>query len=153
MARCASVSSSDQNEFSIHSKSYPNKFPILSKSYPNKFSILSKSCQNEFSISLLTKSCQSEFFIQTPEIVQLPITIPLRVYTDVDRDYYDGLLDTKNSARYITFSWNYMHDAWKASLVGASDEDNPSNREVSSAVNLMCLRRRSVLTYSLRCYD
>ncbi|NLW30449.1 MAG: DUF1565 domain-containing protein [Fibrobacter sp.] len=42
---------------------------------------------------------------------------------DHDKDYYDGLLDAKGDCDYITFSWNYLHDSWKTSLVGSSDSD------------------------------
>ena len=41
-----------------------------------------------------------------------------------DVDWYDGLLDIKRSSEYITISWNYMHDSYKTSLIGASDSDN-----------------------------
>jgi pectate lyase len=44
-------------------------------------------------------------------------------YDGVDKDYYDGLLDAKNDAEYITYSWNYLHDSWKASLVGYTETD------------------------------
>jgi pectate lyase len=40
-----------------------------------------------------------------------------------DKDYYDGLLDIKRGAEYITISNNYLHDHHKTSLVGYSDED------------------------------
>lgn len=43
---------------------------------------------------------------------------------NVDKDYYDGLIDVKKDAEYITISWNYIHDSWKTSLVGSSDSDN-----------------------------
>jgi pectate lyase len=43
---------------------------------------------------------------------------------DHDKDYYDGLFDVKGDAEYITFSWNYMHDSYKTSLIGSSDSDN-----------------------------
>ncbi len=43
---------------------------------------------------------------------------------DHDKDYYDGLLDAKAEAEYITYSWNYMHDSYKTALVGSSDSDN-----------------------------
>ncbi len=39
------------------------------------------------------------------------------------KDYYDGLLDIKRGAEYITVSNNYIHDHHKASLVGYSDTD------------------------------
>jgi len=44
-------------------------------------------------------------------------------YEGVDKDYYDGLLDAKAEAEYITYSWNYLHDSWKTSLVGSSESD------------------------------
>lgn len=40
-----------------------------------------------------------------------------------DKDYYDGLLDIKRGAEYITISNNYLHDHHKTSLVGYSDAD------------------------------
>lgn len=49
---------------------------------------------------------------------------------NVDKDYYDGLLDVKGNADYITISWNYFHDSWKTSLVGSSDSDN-HNRKIT----------------------
>lgn len=49
-------------------------------------------------------------------------------YQSVGKDYYDGLLDAKGAADYITFSWNYLHDSWKASLSGSSDSDNFGRR-------------------------
>ena len=36
-------------------------------------------------------------------------------------DTYDGLLDIKNGSRYVTVSWNYLHDHMKCSLIGHSD--------------------------------
>ncbi|MFD2626938.1 pectate lyase family protein [Salibacterium salarium] len=43
---------------------------------------------------------------------------------NVDKDYYDGLFDVKRDAYNITFSWNYVHDGWKAMLMGSSDGDD-----------------------------
>lgn len=43
---------------------------------------------------------------------------------NADKDYYDGLFDIKGDSSYITFSWNYIHDSWKTSLIGSSDSDN-----------------------------
>lgn len=45
-------------------------------------------------------------------------------YEGVDKDTYDGLLDAKGEAEYITYSWNYLHDSWKTALVGSSDDDD-----------------------------
>jgi pectate lyase len=49
---------------------------------------------------------------------------------DVDKDYYDGLLDTKRESEYITISYNYLHDSWKTSLHGSSDSDS-GNRYIT----------------------
>jgi pectate lyase len=39
------------------------------------------------------------------------------------KDYYDGLIDITHAADYVTVSWNYLHDHYKASLVGHSDSN------------------------------
>ncbi|WP_448212965.1 pectate lyase family protein [Colwellia sp. MEBiC06753] len=47
----------------------------------------------------------------------------------VDKDYYDGLIDSKSDAKNITISYNYLHDHWKASLHGSSDSDGDVSTE------------------------
>ncbi|KUL89770.1 hypothetical protein ZTR_00500 [Talaromyces verruculosus] len=42
---------------------------------------------------------------------------------DHDKDYYDGLLDLTHAADFITVSNSYIHDHWKASLIGHSDNN------------------------------
>ena len=42
-------------------------------------------------------------------------------YPDVDKDHYDGLVDIKRGAKYVTVSWNYLHDSWKTMLTASSD--------------------------------
>ncbi|OBT83379.1 hypothetical protein VE02_08356 [Pseudogymnoascus sp. 03VT05] len=42
---------------------------------------------------------------------------------DHDKDYYDGLIDFTHAADYITVSNSYIHDHWKASLIGHSDSN------------------------------
>lgn len=42
---------------------------------------------------------------------------------DHDKDYYDGLIDLTHAADYITVSNSYIHDHWKASLIGHSDSN------------------------------
>ncbi|KAI5847513.1 putative pectate lyase [Tricharina praecox] len=42
---------------------------------------------------------------------------------DHDKDYYDGLLDITHACDWITVSYCYFHDHWKASLVGHSDSN------------------------------
>ncbi|MDE6349904.1 MAG: hypothetical protein K2K67_02730, partial [Treponemataceae bacterium] len=39
-----------------------------------------------------------------------------------DKDWYDGLLDVKNGATWITVSNCYFHDHWKAVLCGSGDD-------------------------------
>ena len=46
---------------------------------------------------------------------------------DVDKDYYDGLIDSKSGAKNITISYNYLHDHWKASLHGHTESDTASD--------------------------
>lgn len=45
----------------------------------------------------------------------------------VDKDFYDGLIDSKRGARNITISYNYLHDHWKASLHGHTEDDTDSD--------------------------
>ncbi|KAL4923826.1 pectate lyase family protein [Aspergillus undulatus] len=47
---------------------------------------------------------------------------------DHDKDYYDGLIDFKRASDYITVSNCYIHDHWKASLVGHSDSNEDEDR-------------------------
>lgn len=42
---------------------------------------------------------------------------------DHDKDYYDGLLDITHASEWVTVSNTYLHDHWKASLVGHSDSN------------------------------
>jgi pectate lyase len=44
-------------------------------------------------------------------------------FQGVEKDYYDGLIDAKAEAEYITYSWNFLHDSWKTCLVGSSESD------------------------------
>ncbi|KAL6595221.1 pectin lyase-like protein [Neocallimastix sp. 'constans'] len=39
------------------------------------------------------------------------------------KDYYDGLIDFTHACDYITVSWCFLHDHYKASLVGHSDSN------------------------------
>ena len=43
---------------------------------------------------------------------------------DFKKDWYDGLLDLKNQASWITVSNCYFHDHWKAFLCGSNDTDS-----------------------------
>ncbi|KAG8731782.1 hypothetical protein FRC10_001452 [Ceratobasidium sp. 414] len=42
---------------------------------------------------------------------------------DHDKDYYDGLLDITHGCYAVTVTNSYLHDHWKASLVGHSDSN------------------------------
>ncbi len=48
--------------------------------------------------------------------------------TPDDDTTFDGLLDIKNSATFITVSYNYIHDHAKVGLIGASDTDSAERR-------------------------
>jgi len=41
-----------------------------------------------------------------------------------DKDYYDGLIDLTHAADFVTVSNSYIHDHWKASLIGHSDSNS-----------------------------
>ncbi|CDM27193.1 CAZyme family PL1 [Penicillium roqueforti] len=43
---------------------------------------------------------------------------------DHDKDYYDGLIDLTHAADFITVSNTFVHDHWKASLIGHSDSNS-----------------------------
>jgi pectate lyase len=47
------------------------------------------------------------------------------LFNDVShgKDYYDGLLDVNHGSDFITVSWNRLHDHYKGSLVGHSDNN------------------------------
>lgn len=49
-------------------------------------------------------------------------------FDGVDKDYYDALLDAKAESAYLTYSWNKLHDSWKASLNGSSESDDYDRR-------------------------
>jgi pectate lyase len=51
--------------------------------------------------------------------------------TQTNRDLYDGLIDIKNQAGYITISWCYLHDHHKGGLVGSSDTDLDPDRKIT----------------------
>jgi pectate lyase len=42
---------------------------------------------------------------------------------DHDKDFYDGLIDLTHAADFVTVSNCFIHDHWKASLVGHSDSN------------------------------
>jgi pectate lyase len=46
-------------------------------------------------------------------------------YSDLthDKDYYDGLIDITHASEWVTISNTYLHDHWKASLIGHSDNN------------------------------
>ncbi|RYP73109.1 hypothetical protein DL770_007833 [Monosporascus sp. CRB-9-2] len=42
---------------------------------------------------------------------------------DHNKDYYDGLIDVVHASEWVTISNTYMHDHWKGSLVGHSNNN------------------------------
>ncbi len=53
---------------------------------------------------------------------------------NVDKDYYDGLVDGKGDVSNVTLSYNILRDSWKTSLWGSSDSDS-ADRRVTFAFN------------------
>ncbi|KAJ5115510.1 Pectin lyase fold/virulence factor [Penicillium alfredii] len=53
---------------------------------------------------------------------------------DHDKDYYDGLIDITHAADYVTVSNTFIHDHWKASLIGHSD--NNGNEDTGHRYNI-----------------
>lgn len=49
--------------------------------------------------------------------------------SDFAKDFYDGLLDIKNGATWITVSNCYFHDHYKAVLCGSGDDGPDTNKE------------------------
>ncbi|ROT37980.1 pectin lyase-like protein [Sodiomyces alkalinus F11] len=45
-----------------------------------------------------------------------------------DKDRYDGLFDMKAGSDLVTVSWTKLHDHWKGSLVGHSDNNGDQDR-------------------------
>lgn len=58
------------------------------------------------------------------------------IYNELDshKDYYDELVSGKRDIDNITISYNYLHDSWKTSLWGSSDNDN-SHRRITFYAN------------------
>ncbi|MGN0819609.1 MAG: polysaccharide lyase family 1 protein [Christensenellaceae bacterium] len=54
-----------------------------------------------------------------------------------EKDYYDGLVDVKNESEFVTISYNYLHDAFKTSLVGSGPGDLYENRTVTYHHNVI----------------
>ncbi|HPR31313.1 MAG TPA: T9SS type A sorting domain-containing protein [Prolixibacteraceae bacterium] len=49
-------------------------------------------------------------------------------------DTYDGLLDIKKGSRFVTVSWNYLHDHMKCMLIGHTD--NATQGEEDQAIRV-----------------
>nr|Q12639.1 RecName: Full=Pectin lyase; Flags: Precursor [Didymella pinodes]CAA60884.1 pectin lyase [Didymella pinodes] len=47
---------------------------------------------------------------------------------DHDKDYYDGLLDITHAADFVTVTNTFLHDHWKASLIGHSDSNGAEDK-------------------------
>ncbi|KAF8602569.1 pectate lyase B [Ceratobasidium sp. AG-I] len=50
---------------------------------------------------------------------------------DHDKDYYDGLLDITHGSYAISVTNSYLHDQWKASLVGHSDANEAEDTVIT----------------------
>ncbi|KAF9693874.1 hypothetical protein EKO04_008510 [Ascochyta lentis] len=49
--------------------------------------------------------------------------VDLSADRDHDKDFYDGLVDVTRASDFVTISNSYLHDHWKGSLVGHSDNN------------------------------
>jgi len=49
-----------------------------------------------------------------------------------DKDFYDGLLDVTHGSRWVTISNTYLHNHWKTSLVGHSENNGVTDKCVYS---------------------
>jgi len=47
---------------------------------------------------------------------------------DHDKDYYDGLIDVTHASDYVSVTYSYIHDHWKADLVGHSDDNGSEDK-------------------------
>ncbi|MGS2648916.1 pectate lyase family protein [Streptosporangium sp. LJ11] len=56
-------------------------------------------------------------------------------FPNVDKDYYDGLIDVKDGAAYVTISWNYLHDSWKMTLTAGGDSESSASDYITFANN------------------
>lgn len=54
---------------------------------------------------------------------------------NVDKDYYDGLIDVTRNANNISITYNHLHSSWKTSLTGHTDNNNENNRRITYAFN------------------
>ncbi|KAJ3511474.1 hypothetical protein NLJ89_g4080 [Agrocybe chaxingu] len=50
---------------------------------------------------------------------------------DHDKDFYDGLLDITHGSTGVTVSWSKLHDHFKASLVGHSDNNKAEDTKIT----------------------
>ena len=53
-----------------------------------------------------------------------------KVKAEYQKDFFDELVSGRGDISNITISYNYLHDSWKTSLWGSSDEDN-FNRQIT----------------------
>lgn len=53
-----------------------------------------------------------------------------------EKDFYDGLIDVKNQSSRVTVSYNYLHDAFKSSLVGSGTGDIWEDRTITYHHNI-----------------
>ena len=63
----------------------------------------------------------------------LDVSVPASItdpaaQAEYKKDYYDELVSGRDDVADITISYNYLHDSWKTSLWGSSDEDNFDRR-------------------------
>ncbi|CAE6443234.1 unnamed protein product, partial [Rhizoctonia solani] len=50
---------------------------------------------------------------------------------DHDKDFYDGLLDVTHGSTYVSITNSHLHDHFKASLVGHSDNNESEDKKIT----------------------
>jgi pectate lyase len=50
---------------------------------------------------------------------------------DHDKDFYDGLLDVTHGSTFVSITNSNLHDHFKASLVGHSDNNESEDKKIT----------------------
>ncbi|ETW78398.1 polysaccharide lyase family 1 protein [Heterobasidion irregulare TC 32-1] len=69
---------------------------------------------------------------------------------DHDKNCYDGLLDITHGCTGITATYNYIHDHWKASLIGHSDSNGSQDTAITVTYALNYFKNLNSRTPSFR---
>jgi pectate lyase len=90
--------------------------------------LLARTCSPQMEMGLVFKHpamCGSTIGLCSFPTQSLLLTHPSELSSDLNhgKDYYDGLVDITHASEWITVSNSYLHDHFKASLIGHSDSN------------------------------